>query len=105
MANLTSKKLAEAYILGISFGLFGAHHFYLRRKFFGILYVCTLGLFGVGYLYDLIRMKWLVKHANRYGTERKMVSDVYLIAALGGIFGKANGILTRSSFIQESHLV
>lgn len=87
MANLTSKKLAEAYILGIPFGLFGAHHFYLRRKFFGILYVFTFGLFGIGYLYDLVRMKWLVKHANRYGTERKMVSDVYLIAALGGIFG------------------
>lgn len=87
MPDLQSKKLAEAYILGIPFGLFGAHHFYLKRKFFGILYVCTLGLFGIGYIYDLCRMKWLVRHANRYGTEKKMVSDVYLICALGGIFG------------------
>ncbi|XP_045204987.2 uncharacterized protein LOC123557541 [Mercenaria mercenaria] len=81
------KKLAEAYILGIPFGLFGAHHFYLGRKGFGILYVCTLGLFGLGYIYDLIRMRWLVKHANKQESEAKMVSDVYLIGALGGIFG------------------
>lgn len=81
------KKLAEAYILGIPFGLFGAHHFYLGRKGFGIVYACTLGLFGLGYIYDLIRMRWLVKHANRHGTDMKMVSDCYLIGFLGGLFG------------------
>lgn len=81
------KKLAEAYILGIPFGLFGAHNFYLGRKKFGILYACTLGLFGLGYLFDLVRMKWLVRHANRHGADAKMVSDCYLIGVLGGIFG------------------
>lgn len=81
------KKLAEAYILGIPFGLFGAHHFYLGRKVFGIIYACTLGLFGLGYIYDLIRMRWLVAHTNRYGSERKMVTDCYLICFLGGLFG------------------
>jgi TM2 domain-containing membrane protein YozV len=83
------KKLAEAYILGIPFGLFGAHHFYLGRKVFGIVYACTLGLFGLGYIYDLIRMKWLVRHANRDGTKTMMVSDAYLIGVLGGLFGKS----------------
>lgn len=81
------KKLAEAYILGIPFGLIGAHHFYLGRKVFGIVYACTLGLFGLGYIYDLIRMKWLVRHANRDGTKTMMVSDAYLIGVLGGLFG------------------
>ncbi|XP_052796946.1 uncharacterized protein LOC128229224 isoform X2 [Mya arenaria] len=81
------KGLAEAYILGIPFGLFGAHHFYLGRKRWGILYACTLGLLGLGYLYDLVRMRWLVKHANRHGAERRMVSDGYIVCFLTGLFG------------------
>lgn len=81
------KSLLDAYILGIPFGLFGAHNFYLGRKGFGILYVCTLGVFGLGYIFDLCRMKWLVRHVNLYGTGRKMVSDCYLICLLGGLFG------------------
>lgn len=83
------KKLAEAYILGIPFGLFGAHNFYLGRKNFGILYACTLGLFGLGYLYDLARMKLLVHHVNRHGPDRRMISDCYLVCILTGIFGKS----------------
>ena len=85
---MSERKVAEAYILGVPFGLCGAHHFYLRRKTFGVVYACTLGLFGLGYLFDLFRMRWLVKHANRYGPGRKMVSDGYLICLLGGLFGK-----------------
>ncbi|KAH3833229.1 hypothetical protein DPMN_106533 [Dreissena polymorpha] len=81
------KGLAEAYILGIPFGLFGAHHFYLGRRNFGIVYACTLGLFGLGWLFDLVRMRWLVKHANRQEPNRKMVSDAYIICALTGLFG------------------
>ena len=82
------KGLAEAYILGIPFGLFGAHHFYLGRKRCGILYACTLGLLGIGWLYDLVRMRWLVRHVNSPDPTRKSVSDTYLFCALSGLFGK-----------------
>ncbi|XP_053400866.1 uncharacterized protein LOC128557496 [Mercenaria mercenaria] len=80
------RSIAEAYILGISFGWLGAHHFYLGRKGLGKLYACTLGLFGIGYIFDLLRMPQLVKHANERASE-VVFSDIYLIWALGGIFG------------------
>lgn len=59
------KSLAEAYLLCIPLGLFGFHHFYLRRYGFGALYFFTLGACGVGWLVDLFRMPALVKDANR----------------------------------------
>ena len=43
----------------------GFHHYYLRRPFWGLLYTFTLGLFGIGWLIDGLRMYWLVKNANK----------------------------------------
>ena len=42
----------------------GFHHFYLRNYGMGFLYLCTLGLLGIGWLVDLFRMPSLVKKAN-----------------------------------------
>lgn len=78
------KKTSVAYLLAIFLGLLGAHHFYLGRPKFGRLYLCTGGLFGVGYVVDLIRVPWLVENANlevrhpeRRGT--KYLGDAYLL--------------------------
>ncbi len=59
--------LAVAYVLALCplTGLLGCSHFYLRRWFFGIVYLLTFGLCGVGYLVDWFRMPCLVKHVNR----------------------------------------
>lgn len=43
---------AVGWALLVSLGLFGAHHFYVGRWQRGLLYLCTLGLFGVGVIYD-----------------------------------------------------
>ncbi len=60
------KHVKEAYILAIPpLGWFGAHHFYLRRPSWGVLYMITLGLFMLGWLFDLLRMPCLVKRMNR----------------------------------------
>ena len=41
-----------AWILLTFLGLFGIHRLYMGKWFTGILYLLTLGLFGIGYLYD-----------------------------------------------------
>ena len=43
-----------ALILCFLFGFFGAHKFYEGKKGKGVLYLCTMGLFGFGYFIDLI---------------------------------------------------
>jgi TM2 domain-containing membrane protein YozV len=41
-----------AWILLTFLGLFGIHRLYMGKWFTGILYLLTLGLAGIGYLYD-----------------------------------------------------
>ena len=41
-----------AWILLAFLGVFGVHRMYMGKWLTGILYLCTLGLHGVGYLYD-----------------------------------------------------
>jgi TM2 domain-containing membrane protein YozV len=57
--------LGDAYILLVPFGLFGAHHFYLRDYKTGFLYFFTVGLFGLGFLADFVRLPRYVHEANQ----------------------------------------
>ena len=41
-----------AWILLAFLGVFGIHRMYMGKWFSGIVYLCTLGLAGIGYLYD-----------------------------------------------------
>jgi len=41
-----------AWVLLAFLGLFGVHRFYLGKWVTGIIYLCTAGLLGIGYLYD-----------------------------------------------------
>lgn len=43
-----------SFFLCLFFGIFGIHKFYEGRILFGIIYLCTGGLFGVGVIVDLI---------------------------------------------------
>ncbi len=43
-----------ALLLCIFFGLFGLHHFYVGKYFMGIIYIFTAGLFGIGWLIDIV---------------------------------------------------
>jgi TM2 domain-containing membrane protein YozV len=54
-----------AWILLTFLGVFGVHRFYLGKWFTGILYLCTGGLFLVGWLYDLWTLNDQVSEANQ----------------------------------------
>ena len=42
-----------SWILLVFLGTFGVHRMYMGKWLTGILYLCTIGLLGVGYIYDM----------------------------------------------------
>ena len=58
-------RMDDAYIFLFPLGFLGLHHFYLRRYGWGILYLCTVGIFGIGWLSDFCRLPTLVAEYNR----------------------------------------
>ena len=50
----STRSRTVALLLCIFLGLFGAHKFYLGKIGPGMLYLLTYGLFGVGWLIDLL---------------------------------------------------
>ena len=54
-----------AYLFMGFLGGFGAHKFYLRKPYMGTLYMCTGGLLGLGFIYDLFTLPFQVAKANQ----------------------------------------
>jgi TM2 domain-containing membrane protein YozV len=54
-----------AWILLSFLGLFGVHRFYLGKWLTGLLYLCTAGLLGVGWLYDLWTLNSQISEINQ----------------------------------------
>ena len=48
------KSRTVALVLCILLGYFGAHRFYVGRYGLGVLYLLTIGVFGVGWLVDIV---------------------------------------------------
>ena len=48
------KSRGIALLLCVFFGYFGVHRFYAGRYLMGVLYLVTLGLFGIGWLVDIL---------------------------------------------------
>lgn len=42
-----------AWILLVFLGVFGIHRMYMGKWITGVLYLCTVGLFGIGIIYDM----------------------------------------------------
>lgn len=97
-AGQDKKSVGTAYIMAMPpFGMFGAHHYYLGNYILGILYTCTCGIFTIGWIVDLFRMKDLVRASNDpasdYGTT-KVTAYVLCVSPLG-IFGAHHFYLKR----------
>ena len=56
-----------AWILLAFLGLFGIHRFYMGKVLTGILWLCTGGLFGLGWLYDLWTLNGQISEINARG--------------------------------------
>jgi TM2 domain-containing membrane protein YozV len=54
-----------AWILLTFLGFFGIHRFYMGKLGTGLLYLLTLGLFGIGYLYDMWTLNWQISEINQ----------------------------------------
>ncbi|XP_059157171.1 uncharacterized protein LOC131941724 isoform X2 [Physella acuta] len=94
------KNLCLAYVLALTTGYLGGHHYYLNRPIWGVLYTFTLGLMGMGWVYDWIRMPWLVQRANhevkgQRSTKTKTVDDAYILWLPWGFLGFHHFYLDR----------
>lgn len=54
--NENIKKAKTAFWLCLGLGWAGAHKFYRRKYFMGIVYLFTVGLFGYGWIFDCISL-------------------------------------------------
>lgn len=55
-----------AWILLAFLGLLGVHRMYMGKWITGLIYLFTLGLFGLGWLYDLWTLNSQIDERNRY---------------------------------------
>ncbi len=53
-ANKSPKEKSVALLLCFFLGFFGVHHFYANRPIMGLIYLFTGGIWGIGWLIDLI---------------------------------------------------
>ncbi len=53
-ARYSPKSRLVAFLLVLLVGFFGVHRFYVGRWLTGILYIITAGLFGIGWLLDIL---------------------------------------------------
>lgn len=56
-----------AWVLLTFLGFFGLHRMYMGKWVTGVLYLLTVGLLGVGYLYDMLTLNTQVSEINRSG--------------------------------------
>lgn len=54
-----------AWILQTFLGYFGVHRMYMGKWLTGILYLCTGGLFLIGYIYDYLTLNTQINEINR----------------------------------------
>ena len=79
--------LAIGYLLWL-FGFLGAHRFYYGRPVTGTLWLCTLGLLGIGWLIDLFLIPGMDREADlRFSAGPYDYNVAWILLTFLGIFG------------------
>lgn len=82
-----SHSLWMGYALWL-FGFTGAHRFYYGKRITGTIYYCTLGLLGIGWLFDLLWMPMLRRSARRRYHDGPYSFEVaWLLQTFFGVLG------------------
>ena len=63
-----------AWLLLVFLGLFGIHRMYMGKWFSAIIYLLTLGLFGLGYIYDMWTLNDQITVLNGAETKRNQTN-------------------------------
>lgn len=61
-----STDYSVAWLLLTFLGVFGAHRFYMGKWISGLLYLLTVGLFGIGIFYDLWTLNSQISEQNSF---------------------------------------
>jgi TM2 domain-containing membrane protein YozV len=86
---MTTHSAFVGYVLWL-FGFFGLHRFYFGKRTSGAIYAATLGLFGIGWLIDLLlipSMKRAVQGRYQYGRYNYSVAWLLLGIPPLGLLG------------------
>ena len=83
----TTHHAALGYVAWL-FGCFGAHRFYFGKPLTGLIWLCTLGLLGVGWIVDLFLIPKMEQEADlRFQAGEIDYSVAWFLLAFTGIFG------------------
>lgn len=75
------------YLLWI-FGFTGAHRFYYGKPITGTIWLCTLGLLGIGWLIDLFLIPGMDRKADfRFVTGKYDYSVAWILLTFLGVLG------------------
>ena len=62
--QMSKKNRNTTLVLCYLLGFIGVHYFYVGRIGRGVLYLCTLGLFGIGWIIDMILIATVIFMIN-----------------------------------------
>lgn len=80
--------LVIGYVLWFFFGLLGVHRFYYGKPITGVIWFCTLGLLGVGWIVDAFLMPLMDNAADsKFAPGRTDYNVGWLLLVLFGVFG------------------
>ncbi len=87
MSGNNTHSAAVGYILWI-FGFTGAHRFYFGKQLTGVLWLCTGGLLGVGWLIDLFLIPAMDRKADlRYAPGPYDYTVAWILLTFTGLLG------------------